>query len=102
MLRRSRVAASVLTTARFREGITDSLEEYRKRAVNWGNNPGTLAELRRSRLSDPLATPQFDTESRVRQLESAYAEMWWRHNLGLPPDSFNVIARNPAWRNVWF
>lgn len=98
----SRVAASLLTTARFREGITDSLEEYRKRAVNWGNNPGTLAELRRSRLSDPLATPQFDTESRVRQLESAYAEMWWRHNLGLPPDSFNVIARNPAWRNVWF
>ena len=97
----SRVAASLLAAARFREGITDSLEAYRERAVNWGNNPATLADLRRRRLSEPLATPLFDTESRVRQLESAFEEMWRRHTRGLPPESFEVVARKPAWRNVW-
>lgn len=96
----ARVAASLLTAARFREGITNSLEEYRELAVNWGNNPAMFADLRR-RLFEPLATPLFDTENRVRQLESAYEEMWRRHNMGLPPESFDVVARKPAWHNAW-
>ncbi len=97
----SRVAASLLSAAGFREGIADSLEGYRERAINWGNNPSSLADLGRRQLANPLATPLFDTEGRVRQLERAYEEMWRRHNLGLPPESFDVVAQAPAWRNLW-
>jgi len=48
-----------------------------------------------------LSTPLFDTEGRVRQLEQAYREMWRRHCLGLPAESFDVVRASPAWRNPW-
>src|SRR6185503_4703250 len=96
----SRVAASLLNAVRFPEGITDSLEVYRECAVRWGRNPAELWELKRRLLADPLNTPLFDTEGRVRQLETAYQEMWRRYQAGLAPESFNVVAQSaPAWRS---
>lgn len=98
----SRVAASLLHAAGFTEGIVDSMEAYRERAIAWGNHPEGLAELRSRRLSNPLSTPLFDAAARVRQLEQAYLEMWRRHCEGLPPQSFDVVrSAAPAWRSPW-
>jgi predicted O-linked N-acetylglucosamine transferase (SPINDLY family) len=99
----SRVAASLLVAAGFREGIVDSLDAYRKQAVEWGGAPGVLRRLRQDKLANPFATPLFDTAGRVRQLETAYEEMWRRHRLGLAPESFDVMPK-PArtWRNSWY
>jgi protein O-GlcNAc transferase len=98
----SRVAASLLTAARFPDGIADSLAAYRERAVRWGRNPAELRALRTRKLADPLNTPLFDTEGRVRQLEQAYQEMCRRVQAGLAPESFNVVARpDPTWRSPW-
>lgn len=98
----SRVAASLLNAARFRDGITDSLEAYRERAVLWGRNPAKLQDLKTRLLAEPLNTPLFDTEGRVRQLEKAYKEMWRRYQAGLVPESFNVVAQPaPSWRSPW-
>ncbi|HWA12998.1 MAG TPA: tetratricopeptide repeat protein [Burkholderiales bacterium] len=96
----SRVAASLLGAAGFREGIVESVDAYRSRAIEWGRNPAVLRDLRQRRLSAPLSTPLFDTRSRVRQLEQAFREMWRRHCLGLAPESFDVV-RTGAWRNPW-
>jgi len=98
----SRVAASLLNAVGFRDGIADSLTGYRERAVRWGRKPGELLSLRKRLLSDPLSTPLFDTEARVRQLEAAYAEMWRRHESGLAPESFDVVPQLAAVkRGTW-
>ncbi len=92
----SRVAASLLAAADFREGIVDSLEAYRARAIEWGLHPDRLREVRRTRLTHPLGTRLFDARERVRQLETVYEEMWRRSKAGLAPQSFEVAARRPA------
>jgi protein O-GlcNAc transferase len=98
----SRVAASLVTAGGFAEGIADSLDDYRRKAVEWGSEPGVLQRLRREKLSNPLSAPLFDTPGRVRQLEKAYEEMWRRHQAGLAAESFDVVAQPaPAWRNAW-
>lgn len=98
----SRVAASLLNAVGFADGISESLEAYRERAVRWGRNPAELRELKIRQLADPLTTPLFDTEGRVRQLEQAYEEMWRRYRGGLAPESFDVVARpGPRWRSPW-
>lgn len=96
----SRVAASLLHAAGFEDGIVETPGAYRDRAIEWGRHPDRLRALRREKLSRPAAMPLFDTQSRVRQLEQAYREMWRRHCLDLPPASFEV-ARTPAVRNPW-
>jgi protein O-GlcNAc transferase len=99
----SRVAASLVTAGGFMEGIVDSLDDYRRKAIEWGSDAGVLRRLRRDKLSEPMATPLFDTVGRVRQLEMAYEEMWRRYKAGLAPESFDVVARPvPAWRNTWY
>jgi predicted O-linked N-acetylglucosamine transferase (SPINDLY family) len=92
----SRVAASLLSAADFPEGIVDSLEAYRTRAIEWGLHPDRLREVRRTRLAHPLGTRLFDARERVRQLETVYEEMWRRSKAGLAPQSFEVAARRPA------
>ncbi|MEO8004344.1 MAG: hypothetical protein ABI771_05530, partial [Betaproteobacteria bacterium] len=91
----SRVAASLLSAVDFAEGIFDSLEAYRARAIEWGLHPDRLRETRRTRLAHPLGTRLFDVRERVRQLEAGYAEMWQRSKAGLAPQSFEVMARRP-------
>jgi hypothetical protein len=92
----SRVAASLLSAADFPEGIVDSLDAYRSRAIEWGLNPDRLREVRRTRLAHPLGTRLFDARERVRQLETVYEEIWRRSKAGLAPQSFEVAARRQA------
>lgn len=97
----SRVAASLLHAARFGEGVVESPDAYRDRAIDWGRHPDRLQALRGQKLSDPGTLPLFDTRRRVRQLETAYREMWRRYGLGLPAAGFDVLRSQAPLGNRW-
>jgi protein O-GlcNAc transferase len=50
----------------------------------------------REKLARNAATyPLFDTKRYARHLESAYREMWRRHEQGLAPDHIKVVDETP-------
>ena len=83
-----RVAASILHAVGLPEMITGSLEEYERLAVTLARDPERLmrikTKLRRNRDTEPL----FNTTRFTRNLESAYATIWQRHQDGFPAISF--------------
>lgn len=86
----SRVAASVLVAAGLPDMVTASAEEYAARALALARDPALLAEVRARLAARRSTTPLFDTARYTRNIERAYAEMWARHNAGMPPREFAV------------
>jgi predicted O-linked N-acetylglucosamine transferase (SPINDLY family) len=72
----SRGAASILTTVGLVEWIAPSAEEYVRRAVEYAGKPEALAGLRAALRGRLRASPLMDEEGFVRNLESAYRQMW--------------------------
>jgi protein O-GlcNAc transferase len=89
----SRVSSSVLSAIGLPELITFSLEEYETRAVQLAHNPDALQEIRRRLAENRLTAPLFDTPRFVRNLESAYQEMWNIFLSGQSPRQIEVIER---------
>ena len=75
----SRVAGSILINAGMRELVTDSAASWERRVLELATAPDKLANLRRTldRTRDTL--PLFDTPRLVRNLESAYVDMFHAH-----------------------
>ncbi|MDP9920475.1 putative O-linked N-acetylglucosamine transferase (SPINDLY family) [Variovorax boronicumulans] len=88
----SRVAASLLKTIGLPELVTGSVEEYEAVALSLATSPEKLAALRRRLHRNRTETPLFDTPLFTRRIEAAFAAMWDRHRLGLPPDHIHVAA----------
>ncbi|MEM1224664.1 MAG: tetratricopeptide repeat protein [Planctomycetota bacterium] len=85
-----RIAGSLLTTMGLHELIVNDLFEYENLAIKLGNDTDQC-----SRITEKLATrradsPLFNTRARVRELESAFREIWRRHQQGLAPQTFMV------------
>jgi protein O-GlcNAc transferase len=87
----SRVSSSALSAIGLPELITHSLEEYEARAVQLAHNPAELLELRQRLARNRLVTPLFDTPRFVRNLESAYKEMWKIFLAGETPRQIEVL-----------
>jgi protein O-GlcNAc transferase len=99
----SRVAASVVRAAGFEEGITDNVDEYKRRALEWATRPEQLLVHRRQLQASRARAPLFDTRSYVRHLERAFQTMWERHQRGQPPESFAVPEiQNGFANNRWY
>jgi predicted O-linked N-acetylglucosamine transferase (SPINDLY family) len=62
--------------------ITRSPQEVVARAGEWIQNPALIGALRERTRSNLLSSPFMDHETRVRELESCFREMWRRflHN----------------------
>ncbi|RRH86635.1 glycosyltransferase family 41 protein [Variovorax beijingensis] len=88
----SRVAASLLNTIGLPELVTCSVEDYEAAALSLATSPGKLVALRRRLRHNRTTTPLFDTPLFARRIEAAFAAMWDRHRLGLPPDHIHVAA----------
>lgn len=88
----SRMAASVLNAAGLPEMVVTSLQQYEDKAFFLATHPWELKNIREKLAINRASKPLFDTESRVRELESAYRIMWERHCAGLPPEAFHVPA----------
>jgi len=71
----SRVAASALAAAGLPELITDSLQEYERRALDLARQPGRLHELRSRLALEGRRSPLFDTVGYTRRLEGVFREM---------------------------
>jgi predicted O-linked N-acetylglucosamine transferase (SPINDLY family) len=89
-----RVAASLLHAAGLPDLVTQSLQEYRTRALYLANHPEALADLRaRLRLARERE-PYFDVAGFTRHLEALFGQMWQRHQAGLAPATLDVQTHN--------
>lgn len=86
----SRVAASLLHAVDLAELITDSLEGYEALALKLASSSAVLggirAKLERNRMSCPL----FNTDRFRQHIESAFVQIWERHQRGLAPEHVSL------------
>jgi protein O-GlcNAc transferase len=80
----SRVAASLLCAMNVEELVTDSLEEYERRALELASNRALLQQIRQ-RIAQNRRTQRFR-----EQIESAYVTMYERQRRGERPQGFTV------------
>jgi protein O-GlcNAc transferase len=88
----ARMAGSLLQAVGLPELITHSLADYEAKALELAQQPEMLQGLRRRLDEQRRDTPVFDTDRCRRSLESAYVEMWQRHERGQGRESFAVHA----------
>jgi predicted O-linked N-acetylglucosamine transferase (SPINDLY family) len=86
----SRMAGSLLRAIDLPELITHSLEEYESRAADLALVPAKLDCLRRRLAENRSAASLFDTDRFRRNLESAYENMWLRHERREEPTSLRI------------
>ncbi len=85
-----RVAASLLNAIGLPELICSTREQFEELAVELANQPHRLAALRQKLTDNRLTTPLFDTRLFTKTLESAFTEIYERHQADLPPDHIYV------------
>ncbi|WP_096701908.1 tetratricopeptide repeat protein [Magnetospirillum sp. 15-1] len=72
----ARVCASLVTAAGMPDMVCASGDEYFRRAVEIGNNPGLVAELKARVQANRNTCTLFDTDNTVMRLEELFDEMW--------------------------
>jgi protein O-GlcNAc transferase len=87
----SRVGASLLTTVGFPELIAEDKVAYERIAIELAQNPEDLRRLRLRLAATIEHSPLFDRPRFVRNLESAYRQMWENHAAGLSSGPINVV-----------
>ncbi len=86
----SRVAASLLNAVELPELVTNSLEEYEAKAIEFARNPSILREIKAKLAKNRTTTPLFDGKLFARHIEAAYEAMFVRSQAGLPPAVIEV------------
>jgi predicted O-linked N-acetylglucosamine transferase (SPINDLY family) len=90
----SRTAASALVAAALPELVTQSLEQYERRALDLARRPQWLRQLRSRLTRQDNMPPLFDTAGYTRHLEAAFRRMHERAARGEPAISFSI---EPGW-----
>ncbi|HEY7944923.1 MAG TPA: tetratricopeptide repeat protein [Casimicrobiaceae bacterium] len=85
-----RVAGSLLTAAGLPELITRSLEDYEALGLRLATTPALLPAIRVRLALRRDDCPLFDAGRFRRHIESAYGQMWERHQQGKPPAGFDL------------
>jgi predicted O-linked N-acetylglucosamine transferase (SPINDLY family) len=88
-----RVAASLLRAVGLPQLITHSLDEYESLALQLARDTTRLEEIRRELARNRAGWPLFDTDRFRQHIETAYMEMWERHQRGDPRAGFSVAPR---------
>jgi protein O-GlcNAc transferase len=86
----SRMSSSILTAIGLPALITHSLESYEDLAVELATDPVRLQSIRDRLRKNILTEPLFDTKRFVRNLESAYEQMWQIYIAGEIPRQIEV------------
>jgi predicted O-linked N-acetylglucosamine transferase (SPINDLY family) len=92
----SRVAGSLLMASGLGELVAQSRQDYRRIAIELGNDRQRASQLRAFLQQTRNTNPAFDTPRFVRELESAYQLAFNRHLRGLPPGSIDVPPQGSA------
>lgn len=88
----SRMPGGVLQAALLGDWIVDSMSAYQSLLNALATDRSRCANARAHLLDNRAQLPLFDTHARVRQLESAYAQMLQDASTGHQPQSFAVSA----------
>jgi len=88
----SRVSSSILYAMWLPELVTNSIEEYEALAVQLANNPVELKEIRHRIAENRMKAPLFDTRRFVKNLETAYREIWKIYLAGEAPRQIEALA----------
>jgi predicted O-linked N-acetylglucosamine transferase (SPINDLY family) len=86
----SRVAGSLLHAVGIPELITTSFADYEALAFKLATDPAALGQLRVKLAANRKTAPLFDADRTRRHIESAYIQMWDRHQSGQSAESFSV------------
>ncbi len=88
----SRLGKSILCAAGMSELVVDDLQAYETMAVTLGRDRPTLAELKRDWNEHRAASPLFDNDRYMTNLEAAYELIWADHLSGTGPGNIRVPA----------
>ena len=86
----SRMSASILNAIGLGAFVVETGPAYVQRAVELGNNPLVVQEIKATLKIYMHTKPLFDTHLFVRNLETAYIKMWERHRNGKNPEMLQV------------
>jgi len=86
-----RVGTSLLTAIGLPELIATTPNIYERMAIDLAMHPEKLMVINHKLAENRLTTPLFNTELFTKHIEAAYAAMYERDQMGLPPDHI-VIA----------
>jgi predicted O-linked N-acetylglucosamine transferase (SPINDLY family) len=86
----SRVAASLLSTCQIPELIVRTPEEYQALAIDLGNKPQKIADLKKRLSSYREKNPLFNSEKYTRKLENLFCQMYERSQSGLIPENLKL------------
>ena len=89
-----RVGASLASAIGLPDLIATDTAGYERIALRLAQDPAALKDVREKLARNLATSPLFDTKRYVRNLESAYREMWRRHEQGLAPDHIKVTEKN--------
>jgi predicted O-linked N-acetylglucosamine transferase (SPINDLY family) len=87
-----RVAASLLHALDVPELIAKTAEEYETLALRLARDRNALSRLREKLARNRAAAPLFDTTRYCRDLETAFWEIWERHQRLKAPAHFSVAG----------
>ena len=87
----SRMAASALMGVGMTELITHSMDDYVKRAIELGNHPAKLFDLKQQLKQKKPDSALFNTPQFVRRLENIYQVMVERAASGQSPQNIEIV-----------
>jgi protein O-GlcNAc transferase len=76
-----RVGASLLNSIGLADLVTFSLEDYKKKAVYFGNNPDELKKIKNKLNKNKFKYPLFNSELYTKNLESIFVKLYKEHYL---------------------
>lgn len=86
----SRVSASLLHAIDVPELVTESLAQYKEKALSLAANPEKLQQLKEKLAQNKLTTPLFDIKRYTHDIEQLYRKMYDRYHVDLAPDNIET------------
>lgn len=86
----ARVAASLLNAVGLQDMVVETQEEYETLAIDIAINPEKLDAIKARLKQNLLTTPLFDTPLFTKNLESAYMQIYKRHQESLLPEHLYI------------
>lgn len=86
----ARVAGSLLNVTAVPELVTESFDDYEKKAIELANDPEQLAALRKTINDNRDSSTLFDSQQFTDDLERGYQAMWQRFIEGNAPDHIDL------------
>ena len=86
----ARMGSSIVNAVNLPELITNSQEDYESLAIELATNPDKLRVIKEKLAGNLTTAPLYDTKLFVKNIESAYTQMYERHHKGLEPDHIYI------------